>query len=158
MKFDFKKYILRVVKYLIYFAVLMAIPLVVFSITSNQSFDLNTLLVPGSTSRITLIILAFALVYPLIGFTSQKVYTNNVFEQDREKIEGVFTNSRYIIANRTETTVTFRHSSSFSRLLNMYEDAIVLDFSENPLILSGARKNVTRFARMITYAITERTE
>ena len=158
MKFDFKRYIIRVAKYLIYFVVLMSIPLIVFSIASDQPFDLNTLLVPGSTSKIVIIIIAFALFYPMIGFSSQNVYINNAFEQDREKIEGVFANSRYIVDQRTDKTISFRHSSSFSRLLSMYEDTIVLDFSENPLVLTGARKNVTRFARMITYAITERPE
>ena len=158
MKFDFKKYITRAAKYLIYFTVLMAIPLAVVAITSNQPFDLNVLLQPGSTTKIVLIIIAFALIYPVIGFTSLNVYINNTFEQDREKIEGVFANSRYIVEKRDEKSITFRHSSSFSRLLNIYEDAVVLDFSENPLVLTGARKNVTRFSRMITYAITERSE
>ena len=158
MAFDFKKYIIRVLKYLVYIVVFASIFLLIAAIVTQQSFDPNLLLEPGSMPKIGIVFIAFSLVYPLIGFSSQKVYINNAFEQDRAKIEEIFTNSRYVVAERAEKTITFRHSSSFSRFLNMYEDAIVLDFSENPLVLIGARKNVTRFARMITYAVTERTE
>ena len=158
MKFDFKKYLIRVAKYIIYFVLFTSLFLAIAAITTNQPFDPKVLFEEGAIPKVAIFLLLFAFIIPLIGFTSQKVYINNSFEQDREKIEDVFTVSKYIVTERTETTITFRHSSSFSRLLNMYEDAVVLDFSENPLILSGARKNVTRFARSITYAITERTE
>ena len=158
MKFDFKKYIIRVVKFFLYFITLTTIMLTVFVIATKQPFDLDTLLQPGSLPRMGVMLSIFAFIYPLIGFTSQNVYINKPFEEDRKTIEDVFANSRYIVTESTETTITFRHSSSFSRLLNIYEDAIVLDFSDNPLTLTGSRKNVTRFSRMITYAITEREE
>jgi len=158
MRFDFKRYIIRVVKYVVYFAIFIAVFLVVFSLITHQPLDPEVLFKEGSIPKMTIILVAFSFVIPLIGYTSQKVYINNTFEQDREKIEEVFANCKYIVTERTEKTITFRHSSSFSRLLNMYEDDVVLDFSENPLVLSGARKNVVRFSRMITYAITERAE
>jgi len=158
MSFDFKKYIIRVIKYLVYIFILTSLMLILIALITKQPLDLNILLQPGSVSKIGVILGAFSLIYPMVGFTSLKVYINNSFEQDREKIERVFTDSRYIVVKREENTISFRHSSPFSRLLNLYEDTIILDFSENPLTLTGARKNVTRFSRMITYAVTERTE
>ena len=158
MAFDFKKYIIRVVKYLIYIPLIAALMLSVLALITKQPLDLNVMLQPGSIPKIGVIVGLFAFVYPLVGFPSMKVYINNPFEQDREKIEKLFTGSKYIITKRDEKTITFRHSSPVSRFLNMYEDTVVLDFSENPLVLTGARKNVTRFSRMITYAITERSE
>ena len=158
MKFDFKKYIVRVVKYLIYLPILMALMLSILALITKQPLNLNEMLQPGSIPKIGIIVGLFAFVYPLVGFPSMKVYINNPFEQDREKIERLFTESKYIVSMRDEKSITFRHSSPVSRFLNMYEDTVVLDFSENPLLLTGARKNVVRFSRMITYAITERSE
>jgi hypothetical protein len=37
--------------------------------------------------------------------------------------------------------------------MRMYEDAIVVNFSENPITLDGQRKDVYRLARSIEYAI-----
>ncbi|MFA6335066.1 MAG: hypothetical protein WCX48_05840 [Bacteroidales bacterium] len=153
--FDFKRYLIRVVKYMIYLAIVFSLILAIFSITSQQGTSYESFFRPDTQTQLIVFFVAISIVYPLLGFVKKPVYLNKSFAEDKEMIIGVFINSRYIVAAEDATTISFRYGSTFIRAMRMFEDTIVIDFSDNPIILDGQRRDVFRLARAIEYAIRE---
>ncbi len=153
--FNIPKYLIRVVKYMIYMVVVFTLIVAIFSLTSDQTMRYENIFRPDTANQLIIFFVAISLVYPLFGFVSKKVYLNKNFSEDKERIMEVFINSKYILVSETDTTITFRHSSTFMRAMRMFEDAIEIDFSDNPIVLEGQRRDLYRLARAIEYAIRD---
>jgi hypothetical protein len=125
----------------------------IFSIATNQSYNFYNLFRPGTGIQIVIFLVGMSLIYPLFGYSSKKVYLNKGFEEDKTTIKDIFLTNRYKIECEGKEFIKFRHKSAFVRTLRMFEDTITLDFSDNPIILEGQRKDVYRLARMIEYAV-----
>ncbi|MEF9930701.1 MAG: hypothetical protein RR770_00135, partial [Bacteroidales bacterium] len=104
----------------------------------------------GSGYQILAFFLVFAGVYPLVGFQKKKVYVNNFADKKTEIIE-LFNNANFIVYSQTPTTITFRLKNKFLRIIRMCEDHVTIDFSDNPILVDGLRKDVLRFSRGIEY-------
>lgn len=153
--FDIKKYLIRVVKYAIYLTIIFFLLIAIMSVTSNQGLHYENFFRPGTGSQLLIFFGVISFVYPFFGFVKKKVYLNHNFTEDKEKIKEVFLNSRYIMVSEDATTITFKHSSKFIQALRLFEDSIILDFSDNPITLDGMRKDVYRLSRSIEYATRE---
>ena len=153
--FNIKKYLIRVVKYAVYLAIIFFLLIAIMSVTSNQGLHYENFFRPGTGSQLLIFFIVISFVYPLFGYVKKKVYLNHNFTEDKEKIKEVIINSRYVLVAEDATTITFRHSSKFIRAMRMYEDAIILDFSDNPITLDGHRKDVYRLSRSIEYAVRD---
>lgn len=153
--FNFSQYITRAVKYMIYLAIVFVLIVSAFSLFSSGGFDPQNLLRPGTGYQLIIFFLGVGLVYPFFGFAKRKVYLNEGFSSDREKILTVFTNSKYSVISETVDTITFKHNSPMLRLMRMYEDQITLTISDNPLIIEGLRKDVYRIARAIEWQVRD---
>ncbi|MCK9627149.1 MAG: hypothetical protein M0R37_00990 [Bacteroidales bacterium] len=157
--FDFKKYLIRVAKYLVYMAVVFFLIITIFALTSGQKeFNYESLFRAGTGIQLLVFFIVMSFAYPLVSFIKKRAYLNHPFAEEREKVLKVFENSNYIIVAQEATTITFRHKSPVTRLFRMYEDTIIVDFSDNPIILEGMRKDVFRLARSIEYATREVSE
>lgn len=155
--FDFAKYFIRVAKYVVYLAIVFVLIISIFSITSNQGQGIKyeNFFRPETAPQLIAFFVVMSFIYPFLGFIKKRVYLNKSFAEDKEKIKEIFLNSRYIIVSEDATTITFRHSSTFIRAMRMFEDSIIINFSENPIILEGQRRDVFRLARSIEYATRE---
>ncbi|MDD2419450.1 MAG: hypothetical protein PHV91_03175 [Bacteroidales bacterium] len=151
--FDFKKYLGRVVKYLVYLVIVFALIIAIFSLTSNQTFSVYNLFRPGTGIQIAIFLFVMSVIYPFFGYATKKVYLNKGYEYDKKTIQDIFLTNRYKIECEGTEFIKFRHKSAFVRTLRMFEDTITLDFSDNPIKLEGQRKDVYRMARMIEYAV-----
>lgn len=153
------KYFIRAAKYLIYFAVLFSIIVLIVFYTSSRPEGITVfdLFKEGSGYKILGFFIVFSAVYPLLGFTRKQIYVSNFAEKEKEIIE-LLQNGNYIIENQTPTSITFRLRNKFLRLMRMYEDRITIDFSENPVIIEGFRKDALRFSRGIEYICQKETE
>ncbi|MEG2849543.1 MAG: hypothetical protein RR880_04850, partial [Bacteroidales bacterium] len=80
----------------------------------------------------------------------KKVYVNNFADKKTEIIE-LFNNANFIVYSQTPTTITFRLKNKFLRVIRMCEDHVTIDFSDNPILVDGLRKDVLRFSRGIEY-------
>jgi hypothetical protein len=136
---------------MIYLAVVFFLIIGIFAITSQSGFKFENLFRPGTGGQMIVFFLAISLVYPFFGFVKKKIYLNRGFAEDREKIVDIFLNTRYILISETATTITFRHTSAIVRLMRMYEDDITIDFTDNPIVMEGQRKDVYRIGRAIEY-------
>lgn len=153
--FNFSQYATRAVKYAIYLAVVFVLIVAIFSLTSSNGFDYKNLFRPGTGYQLITFFVVISLIYPLFGYAKRKVYLNNGFENDREKIMEIFKNSKYSIASETPDFIVFKHNSPFLRLVRMYEDKITVSKTDNPITLEGLRKDVYRIARAIEWQVRD---
>ncbi len=147
------KYFIRSVKYLFYFTFMCGLILVLtfhFSVKPEGFTLMDMLLVDGSIYKMLAFFLAVAAIYPALGFQKKPVYVSNIKEHRKEIVE-LFENANYVIAQESATSITFKLRNPFLRLLRLYEDYVTIDFSNNPIMMEGLRKDVLRFSRSIEY-------
>ena len=152
------QYCIRALKYLVYFGLLLTLMLVIVFYTSptRQIANFWDLIPPSNRLFMALFLGGVALIYPMFGFATRKVYLNNSFALDREALIEVLTRAKYKIEKEENNRISFRHTSPAIKLFRMYEDRIVLDYSDNPIQLDGLRRDVYRFARNMEYIIRQK--
>ena len=147
------KYLIRSVKYLVYFTVMCGIILVLtfhFSVKPDDLTLMDMLMVDGSIYKMLAFFVAVAAIYPALGFQKKPVYVSNIKEHRKEIVE-LFENANYVIDQETATSISFRLRNPFLRVMRLCEDYVIIDFSENPATMEGLRKDVLRFSRSIEY-------
>ncbi len=147
------KYFIRSLKYLLYFSFMCGIILVLmfhFSVKPEGLTLLDILLVDNSLYKMLAFFVAVAAIYPALGFQKKEVYISNFAEHKKEIVE-LFENANYVIDSESATTISFRLRNPFLRLLRIYEDYVTIDFSGNPVLMEGLRKDILRFSRGIEY-------
>ena len=147
------KYVIRSVKYLFYFTFMCGIILVLtfhFSVKPEGFTLMDMLLVDGSIYKMLAFFIAVAAIYPALGFQNKPVYVSNIKEHKKEIID-LFENANYVIADESATSITFKLRNPFLRLLRLHEDYITIDYSNDPVMMEGLRKDVLRFSRGIEY-------
>ncbi len=147
------KYFIRSVKYLFYFSFMCGIILVLtfhFSVKPEDLTLMDMLLVDNSLYKMLAFFVAVAAVYPALGFQKKEVYISN-FKENKKQIVELFENANYVIANESATSISFKLRNPFLRILRLCEDYITIDFSGNPVVMEGLRKDILRFSRGIEY-------
>lgn len=151
------KYFIRSVKYLVYFTVMCSIILILtfhFSVKPEGLTLIDMLLVDGSIYKMLTFFVAVAAIYPALGFQKKPLYVSNI-KDNRKQIVELFENANYVIDSESETSISFRLRNPFLRLMRLYEDTVTVDFSDNPAMIDGLRKDVLRFGRGIEYICRE---
>ena len=151
------KYIIRSVKYLVYFTVMCSIILVLtfhFSVKPEGLTLMDMLLVDGSIYKMLAFFVAVAAIYPALGFQNKPLYVSNVKEHKKQIVE-LFENANYVIAEETPVSITFKLRNPILRVMRLCEDHVKIDFTENPVMIEGLRKDVLRFSRGIEYICRE---
>ena len=152
------KYFIRFIKYFIYLCILLCIMLaLVFYLSDHQGeYRYFWELIPSSNLwQMGLFLIVFAAVYPFINYVDRKVYLNGSFDSDKGILMDVFLNANYQIESDSNHQLVFRHKSAFTRFMRLYEDKITLDYSDNPIVLNGLRRDVYRFARSMEYVVRQ---
>jgi len=146
--FNIGRYLLRVVKYIIFYAILIFLMLVVVYFTSStRDITFWELIRPGQQTNLIILIVAFSVVYPFIGFTKQKIYTNRPLDQDKDAVIRIFTESGFLPASDNDGKLVFKAKRMSMRIFRVFEDKITLDYTDNPLVMEGMRRDVQRIAR-----------
>jgi hypothetical protein len=91
-----------------------------------------------------------AAVYPLLGFSKKEIYISN-FKENEKEIINLFENANYVLTENSGSIIKFNAKRGITRLFRMYEDTVTIDYSNNPVIIEGLRKDVIRFSRGIEY-------
>ena len=150
--FNIGRYLLRVVKYIIFYAVIIFLMLVVVYFTSStRDITFWELIRPGQQTNLIILIVAFSVVYPFIGFTKQKIYTNRPLDQDKDAVIRIFTESGFLPASDDDGKLVFKAKRMSMRIFRVFEDKITLDYTDNPLVMEGMRRDVQRIARHLEH-------
>ncbi len=145
------KYLIRSVKYFLYLVVFFSILVSIMFYTSTRPEGVTIFdMFKGNELKLALFFIAFAGVYPLIGYSKRAMHVSNIKENKAAIIE-LFTNAKYYVESDSNNVIVFRLKSPIIRLLRTYEDAVIVDYSENPASIEGLRKDVLRFARGIEH-------
>lgn len=151
------QYLRRSLKYLLYFVVIFAVIVGILwaLILRKQGYGLTEVLQPGSGPKLILFFLAVAAIYPYLNFRTRKLYFNGDFEEKRDLILGAMTDMGYELMEEKDKVLSFRLKSAGARFSRLYEDAIVLNVSDNPLQITGYRRDIDRIMRNIDFKIRE---
>ncbi len=153
-----KKHLIRSVKYFFFIAIFFCILVTVMFYTSThpEGTTVLDLFKEGAWWKILLFFIAFAAVYPFVGYQKKEIYSAENIKTKRDEIVTLFENANFVLESETATSMTFRLRNKFLRLIRTYEDAVVVDYSEIPATISGLRKDTLRFSRSIEYLMRER--
>jgi hypothetical protein len=91
----------------------------------------------------------FGVAYPLFGYVKRKVHTKHPLDEEKQEVIRLFADVRFEVSSDEDKKIVFRHRSPFVRFMRLYEDSIEVDYSDNPVVLSGLRRDVDRLASRI---------
>ena len=152
------RYLIRALKYLVYFVVLFFVIVgIIWLITpkAEGGFSLSGMFQPGALPKIAILFLVIAAAYPYFAFTKRKVYLGGSFAEKRDAILACFEQWGYEIEKEESGQISFRLKSKTGRFTRMYEDRIVIDTQEEPIVLNGYRRDIDRMARNINYHLAQ---
>jgi hypothetical protein len=153
-------YLRRAVKFILYLVIIFVLVLVIFPLIVGKKPNITLDEVLHNKRMITLFtfLLAYALVYPLITYVKIKRHLNGTFAENRAVFEKAFDALQYIKTEETPEKIVYRRKSKFGRFIQWNEDSIVILPVENPVIIAGMRKTVTRIDRMIDQFLIKQSE
>lgn len=152
------KYLVRALKYLVYFFFIFLIivgVIWILTIKKTQGLSFMELFREGSLPQMGIFFIVVAAIYPALGFVKRKMYTNKEFSEYTDLIKEMMSAMEYELESEEATKLSFRMTRTGYRISRMWEDRITFDWSENPAIVDGLRKDVDRIVRNIDYKIRE---
>ena len=162
-----KRYPIRAIKSILQFFIIAFLAFAVAFLVSNKQLNPDTeqpytFLELIQASNLTMLILlgfVFGFVYPFIGYISQKVsIVRPITEEDKEVIKKLFSDTRYQMISDEDNKMVFRTTNQVARFTRLFEDAIEVDYSSNPIIFSGLRRDTYRLSRAIDWQLRRTAE
>lgn len=152
-----KKHLIRSVKYFFYIAIFFSLLVTIMFYTSDvpEGTTVLDLFKEGSWWKILLFFIAFAGVYPFVGYQKKQIYTAENLATKKKDIIRLFENANFVLESDNGSVMVFRLRNKFLRLIRTYEDAITIEYSQTPATISGLRKDTLRFSRSIEYLMRE---
>ena len=151
------RYLIRALKYLVYFIVLFFVIVgIIWLITpkADGGFSLSGMFQPGALPKIAILFLVISAAYPYFAFTKRKVYLGGSFDEKRDAVLACFEQWGYEIENEEPGRISFRLKSKTARFTRMYEDRLVVETGEEPIVLNGYRRDIDRMARNLSYNLS----
>ena len=146
------KYLVRSLKYLVYFAVLFCIMVAIIVVATHHSIaDAPNLFRKGSLFEIIAIFVVFAAIYPAFGFKKNRIVFNWDFESLHKYIFKTMKNAGYKLISEDDEKIVFRHKSGSIRFARMYEDSITFFIKERPVVVDGPFKDTQKLVNNIYY-------
>jgi len=152
------RYLIRALKYLVYFAIMFFIIVgIVYLFSSQKAAGLSfvDLFKEGSLPKIALFFVVVAAIYPKLSFYKKEIYLNGDFTKYAEMFDEVMKSMDYELETQEPGLVTYRKKGVYARLTRMYEDRVTFDTTGNPVIAEGYRKDLVRVLSAIGYRLRE---
>lgn len=140
------KYLVRALKYFVYFCVLVVLLIYILRLTGFVSGSVEEMFVNGyrSIPIMLLIVAAFAAVYPLVGFGTRNVRLTGSEEELEPEIDRIFREKGYLKLKKDGDTIIYRKNSGLARIVKMWEDRITVKRVFGGYSLEGLTKDVVR--------------
>lgn len=141
-------------------AVLFSIIVLVMFYTSEHDANLRPWnLFDGQWVKIILFFVAYAAVYPLIGYSKKDVAFGDGFSERRQEIIGLLREMTLVPEEASEPNVLKLHNKSgIIRALRLFEDTVTLSDNAGMVTVEGQRKDVVRVAMKLGRYLQERAE
>jgi uncharacterized membrane protein YciS (DUF1049 family) len=152
------RYFIRALKSIVLFFVLIVLVFVISFVLGNSSENPVTfeeLLERNDLSKFVIFGVVFGVVYPLFGYVKRKIDVNHPLDEEKQEVIRLFTDVRFELLSDENNKLVFRHKSAVTRFTRLYEDRIEVDYSGNPVIVSGLRRDVDRLARRVQQLVQQ---
>lgn len=143
---NMQKYFSRLVRYFLLLVLMIIILLVIAYLRRGDGItELKEAFLNSRRIRLFLfVVIAYSLIYPLLVFGKRERYINGKFRDNRDRFIKAFAEQNYVPTKEKDTILEFRKKSGFSRMMSLGQDKIEVDFSGNPVIIDGLRKELRR--------------
>jgi len=143
---NMQKYFGRLVRYLLLLLIMIIILMAISYLRSGDGVtELKEAFLGSKRIRLFLfVVIAYSLIYPLLVFGKKERYINGKFSDNRDGFIKAFAEQNYIPTKEKDTILEFRKKSGFSRIMSLGQDKIEVNFSGNPVIIDGFRKELRR--------------
>lgn len=149
------KYLVRSLKYLVYFVVIFIICVAIVVVFSHQSFtDIPSLFKEGSLLPICLIFIGFAAIYPAVGYRKGRLNLDGEWKDYRDTVVDTMESAGYKLVEEDGSRLKFRHTRPMIRLTRMWEDAVTFEQQENDpylVLVDGPSRDTLRIVSSIYY-------
>ena len=147
------KYLLRAIKYLIWFALVFAVLLAILRFSGTAGDSVEEMFRGGYKSllQIAVIFAVLAAVYPLTGFRKVYAVIPGEFKDIRDGIVDYMASKGYGLETENREDMSFRLRSKAAAVAKMWEDRITFTRQEGGYDIEGLRRDVVRFARGLEY-------
>lgn len=155
------QYLRRAAKFLIEFMLIFfVITGLVWSLTIRKGGEVpySQIFEEGAAPKLIIFFVAAAAIYPYLSFIKRRIHLNGNFADHRSIIVEAFRELGYIIEEETDNKIDFRMERSADRVTRFFEDRITVTKKDNPLVLSGYRRDLDRLVRNINYKIAAQQE
>ena len=153
-----KKYIIRSLKYLVYFVIIFLLItglVYFFSTQKGAGLSYAEMFQEGSGIKLIIFFVLVAASYPALGFGKRELHLNGDYSKYAAIVERAMTELEYKIESQDDKKIVFRCTIGSKRLGRMYEDAIVFNIEGNPVIIEGLRKDVARVLSTVSFRIRQ---
>lgn len=155
------QYLRRAVKFLIEFMIIFfVITGLVWFLTIRKGGEVpySQIFAEGAVPKLVIFFVAAAAIYPYLSFIKRRIHLNGTFADYRSIIVEAFRELGYIIEEENDRKIDFRMERSADRVTRFFEDRITVSKTENPIVLSGYRRDLERLVRNINYKIAQQEE
>ena len=152
------RYLIRALKYLVYFAIIFFLIVGIVYLFSNQKaagLSFVDLFKEGSLPKIAIFFVIVSAIYPKLSFYKKELYLNGDFTKYAEMIDDVMKKLDYVPEINEAGRVTYIKNSAYARLTRMYEDRVTFETSDNPVKVEGYRKDLLRILSAINYRVRQ---
>ena len=152
------RYLIRALKYLVYFAIIFFLIVgIVFLFSSQKAAGLSfiDLFKEGSLPKIALFFVAVSAIYPKLSFYKKELYLNGDFTKYAEMVDDVMKKFDYVPEKKEPGCVTYIKNSTYARLTRMFEDRVTFETADNPVKVEGYRKDLLRIFSAINYRVRQ---
>ena len=142
------KYLIRSVKYFIYFSLICTLIVTALVLIGAVEGDINSIFAEGyrSIGKIAIFFAVVAAVYPKVSFITRRTDTDRDWKDICENVAEYMMERGYELESRSDEVIIFRLRSSAGRLKRMYEDRITMTRTAGGYLIDGHRKDVMRIA------------
>ena len=150
------KYLIRSIKYFIYFSVICTLIVSALVLIGAVEGDINAIFSEGygSIGKIAVFFAVVAAVYPKVGFINRSITSDKEWKDIRNEVIEYMSERGYVLENENAGTVTFRCRSLSGKLSKMYEDRLTLTKTAEGFQLEGLRKDVMRLAMGLEHRLS----
>lgn len=152
------RYLIRSLKYLVYFAIIFFVMVgIIFLFSSQKAAGLSfvDLFKEGSLPKIALFFVAISAIYPYLSFQKKELYLNGPFTNYAEMVDEVMQSLDYVPEKKEADSVSYIKRSAYARLTRMYEDCVTFHTAGNPVIVDGYRKDLLRVLSLLNHRIRQ---
>ncbi|MBR1871742.1 MAG: hypothetical protein IJ795_00855 [Bacteroidales bacterium] len=151
------KYIVRAIKYYIYYWLLLAVLLGILVLFKFVDSNPEAMFRHGYDSfwQIGLMFGVVALAYPFFGFKKYGIALPGEYKDLRPGILEVMEGRGYELETEDGENMTFRLRNKFNRLTRMLEDRVTLERDLHGFMIEGPNRDVVRLKNAIEYKFRE---